>query len=146
MIPDGFRHHTAITVRFADLDVMGHLNHAKYLTYMEQARIRYVQEVCGWRGEWLSLGMILAKITVDYRAPVAYGDEISVYTRCTRIGDKSFDLAYALVRHRPSAADTICAEGLSVMVAYDYRADQTISVPDTWREGIIAYEPQFMVR
>ncbi len=142
MIPHGYRHHTRIEVRFADLDVMGHLNHAKYLTYMEQARIRYVQEVCGWRGAWPTMGMILAKMTVEYRLPVAYGDSVSVYTRCARLGGKSFDLAYVLVRHRPDAPDSLCAEGLSVMVAYDYSADRTIPVPQTWRDGMMAYEPQ----
>ena len=35
--PEGFRHGVPIQVRWADLDAMGHVNNAKYLTYLEQA-------------------------------------------------------------------------------------------------------------
>ena len=43
----GYRHLTTLQVRFADLDVNSHLNHAKYLTYMEHARLEYTAQVIG---------------------------------------------------------------------------------------------------
>lgn len=136
---EGFRHHTPIRVRFADLDALGHLNHANYLTYMEQARILYIQEICGWDGNWVNLGMILAKATVDYLLPVQFGDEIGVYTRCSRLGTKSFDLEYVMTRQQGDQIE-ITAKALTVMVAFDYPSNQAIPVPDHWREAIRAYE------
>lgn len=138
---DKFRHSIAIPVRFADLDALGHLNNAKYATYIEQARIEYVREVCGWQGDWHTLGMILAKMVIDFKAPVMYGDLIEVQTRCARMGGKSFDLEYRIIR-RTNAADTasIAAIASTVMVAYDYAAQQSIAVPDEWRGRIAAYE------
>ena len=138
---DGYRHHTPITVRFADLDVLGHLNHAKYLTYMEQARILYIEKVCGWSGGWDDFGVILANANVDYKLPIAFGDTVSVYTRCGRLGGKSFDLEYTLLRHREDEPDAIAAVATTVMVAYDYGAGQAIPVPANWRDNILAYEP-----
>lgn len=134
---NNFRHATPMTVRFGDLDAMGHLNNAKYFTYTEQARIEYVRQVCGWDGDWQTLGMILAKTTMDFKKPVVYGDNVTVYTRCSRLGGKSFDLEYVLVR----GADEEVARGVSVMVAFDYAIQQTIAVPDSWRERMMAYEP-----
>lgn len=139
--PEGYRHTAHFEVRFADLDAMGHLNHAKFLTYMEQARIDYVQQVCGWQGDWHTLGMILAQATIDYRLPIFYGDAVSVFTRCVRLGSKSFDLQYQIWRQRPQQAEELAAEARTVMVAYDYASDQTIPVPQTWRAAMQAYEP-----
>ena len=51
-----FRFSFPVEVRFADLDALGHLNNAKYLTYAEQARILYVRQICGWDGDWRKLG------------------------------------------------------------------------------------------
>lgn len=133
-----FHHKTPITVRYIDLDVLGHLNNATYLTYVETARIRYVEEVCGWKGSWPSLGMILARTEIDYKLPVAYGDEIAVYTRASRLGGKSFDLTYAVVRE--GETPEITAEVKTVMVSYDYDNDQTVPIPEHWRKSILAYE------
>ena len=43
--PDGYRHSIPMEIRFADIDSLGHVNNAAYLTYMEQARLRYVRDV-----------------------------------------------------------------------------------------------------
>ena len=148
MPPEGYQHRTPLTVRFADLDTLGHLNHATYLTYMEQARICYVRDVCGWQGfreNWGSLGMILARAEVDYKRPVAFGDAVTVYVRASRLGGKSFDLQYAMyIQHHPQQAENPpqpAAEALTTMVAYDYEAGQTIAIPQAWRESMLAYEP-----
>ncbi len=135
---ENFRHATPMTVRFGDLDAMGHLNNARYFTFTEQARIEYVEQVCGWGGDWQTLGMILAKTAMDFKKPVLYGDKVIVYTRCSRLGGKSFDLEYVIVR---GDDEDIVATSSSVMVAFDYVTQQTIPVPEHWRERIIAYEP-----
>lgn len=145
MPPDNYRYSTAITVRFADLDALGHLNHATYLTYMEQARICYVRDVCGWQGfreNWASLGMILARAEVDYKKPVAFGDRVTVYTRASRLGGKSFDLHYAMtIQDDADSPALLAAEALTTMVTFDYDSGQTVAIPQTWRDALLAYEP-----
>lgn len=140
--PEGYRYHTPITVRFADLDALGHVNNAKYLTYIEQGRVLYVRDVCAWTGGWETFGMILAKVTLDYQLPLRWNDQVGVYTRCERLGGKSFDLSYVIQRENPDSPPDIAATATTVMVAYDYRNDQTIPIPDSWRESILAYEPR----
>jgi len=134
--PDDFRHTTAIQVRFADLDVLGHLNHAKYLTYMEHARILYIREVCGFDGDWEDFGVILANITCDYLMPVAFAETITVYTRCSRMGGKSFDFEYVL----KNEADETVANGKTVLVAFDYDENTTIPIPQVWRDNMTEFE------
>lgn len=142
-MPDltAFRYKMPITVRFADLDVLGHLNNAKYLTYVEQVRIKYVRDVCSWQGQWHTLGMILARTEIDYKLPIAFDDAVMAYVRVSRLGGKSFDMSYILTRQREVEGEKIAAEVKTVMVSYDYERDTTIEIPSNWREQIMAYEP-----
>lgn len=133
-----FRFSYPVEVRYADVDVLAHVNNAKYFTYMETARIHYFEEVLGWDRRWETLGLIIARATCDYKLPLTYGDTALVYLRTARIGGKSFDFEYVLVRQRDQA---IAALGTTVQVAYDYAAGASVPVPDEWRSRIIAFEP-----
>jgi acyl-CoA thioester hydrolase len=138
---DGYTHATPMSVRFGDLDAMGHLNNAKYATYMEQARIGYVTEVCGFRGGWSELGMILARMEIDFRQPILYGDTVRVYTRCVQLGRKSFDLDNVFTRQGSAATgEQVAAAAHSVLVAFDYVTQQSIFVPQAWRAAMAAYD------
>jgi acyl-CoA thioester hydrolase len=138
---DGYTHVIPMAVRFGDLDAMGHLNNAKYATYIEQARIQYVTDVCGFRGVWGELGMILARIEIDFKAPILYGDGVRIYTRCSRLGSKSFDLEYVMTRQAvDQPTPIVAATSRSVLVAFDYKSQQTMPVPETWRTAMTAYD------
>lgn len=139
---ENFRYSLPIEVRFADLDAIGHLNNAKYLTYIEQIRIFYVRDVCEWQGgAWNTLGMILARTEIDYKLPIGFDDKVVAYCRVSRIGSKSFDMEYLLTRQNGDTKPEIAAEIKTIMVAYDYANDRTMPVTDAWRERITAYEP-----
>jgi acyl-CoA thioester hydrolase len=84
------------------------------------------------------LSIILARTSCDFKLPLGYGDGVRVYVRTSRLGKKSFDMAYALVRERDEA---LAATGISTQVTYDYEANRSILIPDSWRANIVSYEP-----
>lgn len=132
------KHKTQMSIRFADMDIMGHVNNANYLTYMESARIKYFNDVIGDKINWSKNGFILAKAIVDFKAPVYLRDEeIIVYTKCSKIGNKSFDLSYTLVK---AGNQQEVAGGSTTLVAYDYGENKTITIPEEWKEKIIEFE------
>lgn len=133
-----FRFAHPVQIRFADLDALQHVNNAKYFTYMETARLVYFQQVIGWSGGRSQLGVILASTACDFKLPLALNDAIKVYTRVSRIGVKSFDFEYAVVRDSDGA---VAAEGTSVQVAYNYEENASVAVPDAWRTRMMDYEP-----
>lgn len=143
--PKHFFHQISLTVRFGDIDSLGHVNHTKYLTYMEQARVCYVRDVCGWDGNFLNLGMILARASVDYILPLHLNEMVYVLTRCSRLGNKSFDLAYLIQREKDEQRETV-ATAVTNMVAYEYASQKTITVPDTWQENILGFEPALQAK
>jgi acyl-CoA thioester hydrolase len=118
-------------VRFRDLDAMGHVNNAVFLTYIESARVAFLQHLGAATLE--SMPIIVARIEIDFRAPVNLGDEVAIAVRATRFGDKSFDLDYVL-----RVNGEIVAEAKSVLVGYDYGTGKTIAIPEHWRERMAA--------
>lgn len=130
-----------IEVRYGDLDPQGHVNNAKFLTFMEQARVAYVRELGLWSGgSFLGFGLIVAEIRISYHKPVLFGDPIEVGVRTVRIGNKSLSMDYS-IEH--SQTREVHAKASSIGVTYDYTAGYSIAVPESWRETITAYENTF---
>lgn len=124
-----------VTIRFSDLDLFGHVNNAVYLTYFEEARVKYFDEVVGYDYDWSKEGVILARFEVDFILPVLFKDEVFIRTHCCRIGTKSFDLAYELFRIKDQK-EILLASATSVMVMYDYSAKKSILLSEEWRSKL----------
>jgi acyl-CoA thioester hydrolase len=118
------------TVRFRDLDAMGHVNNAVYLTYLEQARLTFLDER-GLVQAPDAPGMILARVEIDFRAQVGGGETVEIGVRPARLGRKSFELD-----HRFEASGRHVADACSVLVAYDYEAQRSIELPGAWRRAL----------
>ena len=127
-----------VEVRYGDLDAQRHVNNAKYLTYMEQARLEYVRQLGLWNGEsFAELGMIVAEVQITYRAPIHFGDAVRVGVRVSRLGNKSMLMEYRLENAQDNS---LFASATSVQVAYDYQAGGSMPVPGLWRKKIAAFE------
>ncbi|TVQ39496.1 MAG: acyl-CoA thioesterase [Spirochaetaceae bacterium] len=100
-----FRHRFDVAVRFADIDSLRHVNNKAYLTFLEDARVDYMHNILSLDTRALDIPYVIAHLEIDYRAPAYYGDLITVLTRCTRIGNKSYTLSSLLYRGFSPAAD-----------------------------------------
>ena len=109
-------------VRFRDVDAMGHVNNAVYSTYLEQARIGILGGLEPF---------ILARVEIDFRAPLHDGAEVEVRSRCPHVGTKSFEL-----QHEIWSSDRLVAEAKSVLVGYDYERQQSVSITDDLRRTL----------
>ena len=125
-----FVHHER--VRFRDLDAVGHVNNAVFLTYIESARVAFLQHI-GAATTLEDMSIIVARIEIDFRAPVGFGDEVEIAVRASRFGGKSFDLDYEL-----RVGGRIVAEAKSVLVGYDYGKGEAVEIPDEWRDKLAA--------
>jgi acyl-CoA thioester hydrolase len=139
-----FRHKTKIEIRYADMDAFNHVNNANYLTYLEIARVSYFDDVADWKYDWSKKGIILAKAEINFIIPIYFRDEISIQTRCSRLGTKSFDLEYRIVRMQHDQ-EQLMADGITVMVAYDYLEKKSIEIPAEWKEAILKFEGKGML-
>jgi len=131
----GFRF--PMEVRFRDLDALGHVNNAVYLTYMESARIAYWLQVTG-RTDLHGMDMILARAEVDFRAPLQYRDRIEVGVRCASMKRSSLVLEHEIVR---MPDPLVVAMARKVLVHYDYAAGRSTPLPPELRQRILAQDP-----
>ena len=135
---DEFRYYQPIQVRYNDIDAQGHVNNAKYVTYIEYARFRYITELGLWDGKsFMDLGLIVADCHVSYLAPIKLNQCIRVGTRVSRIGNKSLVFSSQI---EEEGTAKVMATAEMVMVSYDYNTETTIAVPDDWREKISRFE------
>lgn len=133
-----FRFFHPIEVRYGDLDPQRHVNHAKYFTYMEMARAKYIEQLGLWQGrDFDRLGMIVAQASCDYKQAIRYGQRVRVGVRTVRLGNKSLELDY---RIEDEADGAELATGKTVMVAYDYIKGQSMPIPEAWRRAIEDFE------
>ncbi len=135
-----FQFYHLIEVRYGDIDPQGHVNNAKFLTYMEQARVFYLKQLKLWEGgSFLNLGIILADVQITFRKPIQFGDPVRVGVCISHIGNKSMTSQYRIEDSRDS---TEFASGSSVLVAFDYHNMRSVAIPEQWRNAIISFEGQ----
>ena len=134
---DEYRHRTSLQVRFRDIDAFGHVNNAVFFSYVELARIRYLLDVLVPDEPFDRLQLILARVELDYRSPIAFGDEVAVDTRVDRVGRTSFAMS-----HRMTVGDgqRLVGDVQTVLVAYDYDSARPIPVPEDWRRRFREHE------
>ncbi len=134
---DAFHFSLPIEVRFRDIDALGHVNNAVYFTYMEQARIGYMQTVGLRSARAEASSFIIAEATCQFKAPVTLGTPLVVRVRVAELRNSSFVMEYSIEDH---ATGSVMALGRTVNVAYDYAAACSIPIPDEWRARIEAFE------
>lgn len=75
-------HETTIKVRFSDLDPYDHVNHARYLSFFEAARIEALDEMGFGMGLMKEQGMqiVLIETHARYHRPAGLHDELTITT------------------------------------------------------------------
>ncbi len=128
-----------IEVRYGDLDPQGHVNNANFLTYLEQARINYLVNLGLFSRKlaFMDVGIILADAHVKFISPVFFDSDLHADVQVTRLGNKSLTMAYRL---QEATGGLEIATATTVLVTYDYRTSETISIPLDWREKIRDFE------
>lgn len=117
---------TQIEIRFADVDSMGHVNNAKYFTYMEQARMAYFKKLGLLDFTQLELppkeSVILASIQCDFKSPAHLGESLEVRIRVAKLGNSSFEMEYEILE---TNSERLVAIGKSSQVYFDYQTQKS---------------------
>ncbi|MEP7293079.1 MAG: thioesterase family protein [Chloroflexota bacterium] len=133
---EGYRHHLAVQVRWGDMDAFGHVNNANYLTYLEMARIDYAYSM--WK-RTRERGLIIARIAIDFKLPLFAGDDVHLFTRTVRLGNRSFDTEQLITRWKDGELQ-VAAQATVTIVVFDYSSNQSAPIPDEWRKVVSEYE------
>jgi len=124
-----------IHIRFNDIDVIGHVNNAIYLSYFEEARKDFFNELIDMKWDWSTEGTLLARNELDYKVPIHLEDEARIEIWVSRIGNKSLDISYRIVKN-DNGNWVECTVGKSVVVCFNYKENKTIEIPEKWRVAL----------
>lgn len=132
---------TEIIVRFSDVDIMGHVNNARYLSYFEQARVEYYKKLKALDLRKMDahspLAFIVAEIGVKFHSPAQIDDRLVIAVRVAEIRTKAFRMEYEV---RGKKTRRLIATGHSVQVMYNYRKKRPFEIPSSLRRRILALE------
>ena len=119
-----------LQIRFRDIDALGHVNNAVFLSYAEMARLEYFRINLGVK-DASDFPFILARAEVDFKKPLLLTDRAEVRLSVSRLGSSSWDFQYEVAG---TDSEAIYAVIKTVQVAYDYSASKSVPIPEGLRE------------
>ena len=119
-----------ITVRWGDMDAMGHVNNAKYISYLEEARVRWM---LGVEGVSMNdrIAPVVANTNVNYRAPIVWPNDIVVELFVERLGNSSVTIGHRIVDGKNG--NTLYSDGNVVVVWMDTQTGRSAPLPEAVR-------------
>ena len=116
------QHEHPVQLRWSDPDSLGHVNHARALSLLEDARLAMNDEAGG--------SLILARLEADYLRQLYYrtGERLCVRSSVVRVGTKSFTVRQELVQD-----DAVAIRADVIMVAFDFAANDSRPLTDDER-------------
>lgn len=124
-----------ITMRWGDMDAVGHLNNTYYFRYMEQIRVEWLDSI-GHPINPAGIGPVLGSTSCTYKRELSYPATVVVSSEVVKVGRSSLTLRH----HFYLAGDdsTVYAVGEATMVWVDYQAGKSVSIPEPIRERLRA--------
>lgn len=128
---------TPITIRYRDTDSMGHVSSPMYYDYLQTGYLEYMHKLLELpKSE--KLPHIMVKTSCEYISQARYGDEISVLSRVTKFGGKSFEMEH--IMQLDADNNRVVAKGHSVHVMFDYEAQKTQAVPERFKQDVAVFQ------
>jgi len=129
---------TEIVVRSFHLDMYHHVNNARYLEFLEEARWNYYAKV--YENEWIvqeKISFIIHNINITYRSPAVVGDTIVIYTNLKELGNVKLTVYQKLVQ---KSNGKVIAEADVSFVAVDMKKNRPIGLKGKVRELLMLPE------
>ena len=130
------KYHNQQFVRWDDIDDLGHVNNAKYLTYAQEARFHWSFYQFYERNETpYFIDMVVARAEVDFIVPIYEGGLfVDVHIWVESVGTSSFVLNYEI-----SSKGVLHARLKSVQVAISMETKKSRPLTDEEREFLKEY-------
>ncbi|GAA6006567.1 hypothetical protein JCM10207_004976 [Rhodosporidiobolus poonsookiae] len=124
-----------IALQWGDQDSNAHVNNVVYFRWLETGRLNFMRALTtslpesvarDLHGSGKGKGVILARITYDYRLPAFYPDYVLIMHRPVQYSSRKMVFETAIYSY---AQKTILGKGEAVMVGYDYDAQRSTNFP-----------------
>ncbi|MEO6962354.1 MAG: acyl-CoA thioesterase [Puia sp.] len=131
-VPDLFSFSTCVRVRITDLNYGAHVGNDSILSFIHEARVRFLQSLGYSELNLAGVGLIMSDVAIEFKKEIHYGDEVTISVVATDFGRVGFDLVYKLEKN-PGPACSLLALAKTGMVCYDYSLKKVSNLPDVAR-------------
>jgi acyl-CoA thioester hydrolase len=109
-------HETRLQTRWTDFDVLGHITHAAYPVYLDEARDAVLTATVG---PFTEFAWVIAHVSIDYKREIVQGArEVVVRSRIAAVGHMSLTFEQEVL----APDGELAAACTSVLVAWDREA------------------------
>ncbi|WP_254353927.1 acyl-CoA thioesterase [Pantoea allii] len=125
---------TTIKVRGYHLDVYQHVNNARYLEFLEEARWQWLEEADAFN--WLleqKLAFVVVNININYRRPAVLGDVLEISSEMTQLNGKSGIMSQRILL---AGGDTVVADAALTFVCIDLRSQKAVPLEGELRQRL----------
>jgi acyl-CoA thioester hydrolase len=121
-------------VAWEDVDPAGHVNNAKYFTYMEESGIQAAAQFGFSMSEYLALGLgtVARQTRIEYKQPAVLGDTLEITTYLSDVRSIRATRHFIL---RRQADQALLAQGYVVWVFIDLNSGKPVRIPDELLAG-----------
>jgi YbgC/YbaW family acyl-CoA thioester hydrolase len=124
-------HKTRLKTRWTDFDALGHITHAAYPIYLDEARDAVLTATVGPFSEF---AWVIAHVSIDYKRELVHGTrEVIVRSRIAEVGRTSLTFEQEVV----GPDGEIAAACTSVLVAWDPVARAARAIEDRERALLV---------
>ncbi|MEW1933510.1 acyl-CoA thioesterase [Rhodococcus sp. NPDC079359] len=123
-----------LQVRWGDSDRLGHVNNTRFVEYLQEGRVQFLNAVFG--GPGVRGAAVVRKLTTDFLHPILDDSgPLTIELWITRIGTTSYG-----VRHVVTDRDgKVCADAEALMVAFDLATSSSRPLSEDERNLLAEY-------
>jgi len=128
-----------LRINWSEIDLFWHVNNLAIMKYFQAARVNYLELVDLMRLQTeKKIGPILASTNCQFRKPLFYPGQVTVYSKVDSIKNTSFRIQHTVFNDRHE----ISAEAHDIIVFYDFNKNTKLAIPEAIRRKIEALENQ----
>ncbi|CDH22895.1 acyl-CoA thioesterase [Xenorhabdus bovienii] len=129
---------TIIKVRGYHVDLFQHVNNARYLEFMEEARWDLLTESDTLT--WLktnNVGFAVVNININYRLPAVFGDELEVRSSLKELRNKSGVFFQEIIRR---SDNKVLTDALTTFACIDLKTQKALTLEGDIQERLEAFK------
>lgn len=119
-----------ITIRGYHLDAYQHVNNARYLEFLEEARWQYFDNISNEAYKELGISFFVVNININYRAPAILGDVIKIKTEVAKIGNTSMVFNQKIIA---DGTDNVICDAAITFVILDQKTGKPCTIDENFK-------------
>src|SRR5450432_2534741 len=131
-LPESFSFSTPFTVRITDLNYGAHVGNDKVLSFMHEARVRFLHSLGYTELDFEGTGLIMADAGLQFKLEIYYGDELVIHIQPSDINRVGFDLVYKIEKKTEEKIN-VAAIAKTAMICFDYSTKKVVNLPEAAR-------------